>query len=69
MENIDTSAATSLFKVKLSERSGLVKTVEEAKNLLREYELASTTNFCCNKAKKGFGNTGMCIIFCLMHII
>ena len=62
MESIDISAATSLFKIKLSERSGLVQNVEEAENLLREYELASTTNFCCNKAKKGFGSTGMCIL-------
>lgn len=59
MESIDISAATSLFKIKLSERSGLVQNVEEAESLLREYELASTTNFCGNKAKKGFGNTGL----------
>ena len=62
MESIDISAATSLFKIKLSERSGLVQNVEEAENLLREYELASMTNFCCNKAKKGFGSTGMYIL-------
>ena len=37
--------------------------VKAAENLLREYELATTTNFCCNKAKKGFGTTDMCIIF------
>jgi hypothetical protein len=58
MEKIDISAATALFKIKLSERSGLVRDVEEAENLLREYELATTTNFCCNKVKKEFGSTG-----------
>lgn len=64
MENIDISAAISLFEIKLSERSGFVRDVKAAENLLREYELvATTTNFCCNKAKNGFGTTGMCIIF------
>ena len=51
MENIDISAAISLFEIKLSERSGFVRDVKAAEN------------FCCNKAKKGFGTTGMCIIF------
>ena len=63
MENIDISAAISLFEIKLSERSGFVRDVKAAENLLREYELATTTNFCCNKVKKGFGTRGMCIIF------
>ena len=62
-EDIDISAAISLFEIKLSERSGFVRDVKAAENLLREYELANTTNFCCNKAKKGFGTTGMYIIF------
>ncbi|CAB4018718.1 Hypothetical predicted protein, partial [Paramuricea clavata] len=59
MEKIDISAATALFKIKLSEHSGLVRNVEEAENLLRQYELATTTNFCCNKVKKGFGSTDL----------
>ena len=62
MENIDISAAISLFEIKLSERSGFVRDVKAAKNLLREYELANTTNFCCNKAKKGFG-TQVCVSY------
>ncbi len=66
MESIDISAATSLFKIKLSERSGLVQNVEEAENLLREYELASTTNFCCNKAKKKDLAALVCIVVLLL---
>ena len=51
MENIDISAAISLFEITLSERSGFVRDVKAAENL-REYKLATTTNFCCDKAKK-----------------
>ena len=63
MENIDISAAILLFEIKLSERSGFVRDVKAAENFLREYELATTTNFCCNKAKKRFGTIGMYTIF------
>ena len=43
MENIDISAAISLFEIKLSERSVFVRDVKAAENFLREYELAIVT--------------------------
>ena len=55
---------SSLFERKLSERSGLVKDVRSAEFILREYETATVTKFCCSKSTdKGFGNTGERPIF------
>ena len=56
--DIDLETVASLFEVQLSERSGLLRSIMATEELLREYELATTTNFVCIKEKKGFGNTG-----------
>ena len=55
---LNLQAVSSLFAVQFSERSGLVKDVNAAESILREYETATTTRFSCFKANKGFGNTG-----------
>ena len=57
-ESIDLQSITSLFDVQLSDRSGLVREVQTAEELLRRYELLTTTNFASIKQNKGFGNTG-----------
>ena len=61
---------SSLFERKLSERSGLVKDVRSAEFILREYETATVTKFCCSKSTdKGFGNTGERPIFLSYAIV
>jgi hypothetical protein len=57
-ESIDLESITSLFDVQLSDRSGLVREVQAAEELLHQYELLTTTNFACIKQNQGFGSTG-----------
>ena len=57
-ESIDFKSITSLFDVQLSDRSGLVREVQAAEELLHQYELLTTTNFACIKQNQGFGCTG-----------
>ena len=57
-ESIDLQSITSLFDIQLSDRSGLVRAVQTAEELLCQYELLTTTNFACIKQSQGFGSTG-----------
>ena len=57
-ESIDFKSITTLFDVQLSDQSGLVREVQAAEDLLRQYELLTTTNFACIKQNQGFGSTG-----------
>ena len=61
-ESIDLESITSLlslFDVQLSNRSGLVREVQAAEELLHQYELLTTINFACIKQNQGFGSTDM----------
>ena len=44
------------FDHKITDNSGYLFSVEDAYRLLADFEMKTTTKFCCFKANKSFGN-------------
>ena len=57
-ENMRTPWESLFVNSSTDKYSGYVQTLEDAMKLMREYELATTTKFCCFKADKMFGQGG-----------